>query len=311
MDLGALVNVRPGVRVTLPLLTQNFTKVGGLQVILKSESDPQGQPLPVLESVTTTPTQDGVPTSVDVNSATGEFMLCWVTGGSFPEGQAMGLNLRIPETAAPGTHYLMSLAPKFVVGPDYRNIPYTSSAGDILIAPQGLPTGQAPTAPTVRITSPGAGGSATGVIQVTGTAADDDPHNNGLYFYLLEYGKGESPSAYWKVALGTEVVKDGLLGLWDTTSLASGPYRLRLTAMNQAGFLKTVSEAVTLGSLAIGDVDGSGSVTVKDVVGILKMVIGLIVPTDAQRLAADVDGNGVLGVMDAVRLLKRIAGLIP
>ncbi|HEY3283500.1 MAG TPA: dockerin type I repeat-containing protein [Armatimonadota bacterium] len=79
------------------------------------------------------------------------------------------------------------------------------------------------------------------------------------------------------------------------------------------------SSAILLGGV-IGDADGDGKVTVKDVTKLLKTVLGLDTMTAAQRYYADVypatgtgtlhGGDGKISVADATYVLKAVAGLL-
>lgn len=61
----------------------------------------------------------------------------------------------------------------------------------------------------------------------------------------------------------------------------------------------------------IGDVDGNGTITAADALGILKYIAGLQTITDAGLLSvADVNGDSCITANDALDILKKIAGLI-
>ncbi len=68
-------------------------------------------------------------------------------------------------------------------------------------------------------------------ISVTGTASDP----NGLKTYTLDYGVGGDPASWTTLKTSTTPVTDGLIYAWDTTSLTSGMYTLRLTVTDNAG----------------------------------------------------------------------------
>jgi hypothetical protein len=70
-----------------------------------------------------------------------------------------------------------------------------------------------------QIDSPVAGATLGSTISVTGSAAG---------YYTLSYGNGEKPSSWTEIASGFGGVAHGLLGTWDTDSLQSGVYTLRL-----------------------------------------------------------------------------------
>jgi hypothetical protein len=74
-------------------------------------------------------------------------------------------------------------------------------------------------------------------------------------------------------------------------------------------------------AVVYGDLDGDGSVTIKDVIWSLKIDAGLAEPTPEQVTAGDVSpypgdsgraiGDGSLGISDTIRLLRFVAGIIP
>ncbi len=58
-----------------------------------------------------------------------------------------------------------------------------------------------------------------------------------------------------------------------------------------------------------GDVDGDGSVTMKDVLLLRKIVAGSEVPVPEVEARADVDGDGNINIKDVLRLRKLVAGV--
>ena len=58
-----------------------------------------------------------------------------------------------------------------------------------------------------------------------------------------------------------------------------------------------------------GDVNGDGKFSSSDAILILRIIAGLMIPTDSQRLAADVNGDGEIGSNDAILILRIVAGL--
>lgn len=83
------------------------------------------------------------------------------------------------------------------------------------------------TVPQLTITSPSSGGTATGRYSVIGTATDSHFVN-----YVLEYGQGASPIAYVTIATSATQISNALLGVWDTYSLPTGTYTLRLRSVD-------------------------------------------------------------------------------
>ena len=57
-----------------------------------------------------------------------------------------------------------------------------------------------------------------------------------------------------------------------------------------------------------GRVNADGEVNVLDVVAIVSIVLGNVVPTESQMWAADLDGNGVINIIDAIELVNIMFG---
>jgi len=77
----------------------------------------------------------------------------------------------------------------------------------------------------ITITSPASGDSLTGSVNITGGATNPD-----FTYYYLEYAPDPNPQGAWTPITGqqTAPVFDGILGTWNTTTLANGTYQLRL-----------------------------------------------------------------------------------
>lgn len=81
--------------------------------------------------------------------------------------------------------------------------------------------------------------------------------------------------------------------------------------------VNTVSDQLTLTSLAPGDLNGDGRVTLSDAVLALRIVVGELSPTPSQVQAADVAplhadgtyGDGKVTIADVVRLIDRAVGI--
>jgi hypothetical protein len=58
-----------------------------------------------------------------------------------------------------------------------------------------------------------------------------------------------------------------------------------------------------------GDVDGDGKTTISDVVLALRIVLGLVQPTDAQLKGADMTGDGKITIADALKILRLVSGI--
>jgi hypothetical protein len=81
----------------------------------------------------------------------------------------------------------------------------------------------------IMITAPKSGDTISGAIVIMGTA---DIPNFGHYTYEFVLSGAENWSP---ILAGREVVRDGEIGRWDTSQLASGDYLLRLVVFNNQG----------------------------------------------------------------------------
>lgn len=62
-------------------------------------------------------------------------------------------------------------------------------------------------------------------------------------------------------------------------------------------------------TINIGDVNGDGRVRSNDAILVLRISVGLIEPTEYQKLAADMNGDGMIRANDAILILRKSAGL--
>jgi hypothetical protein len=109
-------------------------------------------------------------------------------------------------------------------------------------------------APTADITAPATGTSLFGSITVRGTASGPDFEQ-----YTLEYGAGTNPSIWTPIIPPqTTPVTSGVLGVWNTSGLADGPYTIRLTARNTGGATAADSAVINLLSTRISQVKAAG-----------------------------------------------------
>jgi membrane peptidoglycan carboxypeptidase len=83
---------------------------------------------------------------------------------------------------------------------------------------------------TAAIASPSAGGSISGTVAITGTAAAA-----GFVGYQVEVGQGATPTSWQSIASGSTQVQGGVLAVWDTTGLPDGPWVIRLTMVKSDG----------------------------------------------------------------------------
>jgi len=82
-------------------------------------------------------------------------------------------------------------------------------------------------------------------LSVIGTAAGE-----GLTRWVLDYGRGDTPAAWSRIASGAATVRTGELGVWRTGALANGAYSLRLRAWGAAGEPAVASRTVTVGNFS-------------------------------------------------------------
>ena len=84
--------------------------------------------------------------------------------------------------------------------------------------------------PQATLTSPAAGETVSGIVEVSGTADIPD-----FAFYKLEY-ISLVPGAVWRaIWAGTTPVVDDVLGTWDTSLVIPGDYAFRLVVTDAAG----------------------------------------------------------------------------
>jgi hypothetical protein len=81
----------------------------------------------------------------------------------------------------------------------------------------------------VALTSPEPAAEVSGVIELRGTA---DVPNFGFYKYEVS---PRDRDTWATISAGRAVVRDGLLGRWDTTALTPGDYMLRLVVTDNQG----------------------------------------------------------------------------
>lgn len=93
---------------------------------------------------------------------------------------------------------------------------------------------------TPIITAPRPGDALQGVITITGMSQVDGFASAEIAFSYT----GDPTGTWFRIATGSQPVQDGILAVWDTTSISDGVYDLRLRVMSADG--KTL-EAVTSG----------------------------------------------------------------
>ena len=83
--------------------------------------------------------------------------------------------------------------------------------------------------PAVRISEPGTGAVVSGVIQLVGSASIPDFEYYKFEFRLSGFGDWTFIQRF------TEPINGGILGAWDTRSVPSGDYELRLVVVDYTG----------------------------------------------------------------------------
>ena len=102
--------------------------------------------------------------------------------------------------------------------------------------------------PTAAITSPTIDTVLTEPVDFVGSAYDEE----GLDSWKLEY-RMAGEKEYILLNEGTESVKDGVLGHFDTTMLMNGQYNVKLTVKDQGGNIKRLeNDYVVEGELKVG-----------------------------------------------------------
>lgn len=57
------------------------------------------------------------------------------------------------------------------------------------------------------------------------------------------------------------------------------------------------------------DLNENGKVDVQDTILLLRIAVGLLQPTEAQKVMGDVNGDGMLDIPDAIQVLRKAVGL--
>jgi hypothetical protein len=83
--------------------------------------------------------------------------------------------------------------------------------------------------PGVRISEPGTGASVSGVIQLVGSANIPD-----FEYYKFEF-RGNGFGDWTFIQRFNQSISGGILGAWDTRSVASGEYQFRLVVVDKTG----------------------------------------------------------------------------
>jgi hypothetical protein len=95
-------------------------------------------------------------------------------------------------------------------------------------------------------------------------------------------------------------------------------YAITVTATDQSGNVSTVRRNVVYAKASSGDLNRNGSVDVSDALLALRMAVGLITATDADKLVGDVSPqsggkpvpDGTIDISDALMILRKVVGLV-
>ena len=75
-----------------------------------------------------------------------------------------------------------------------------------------------------EVNSPRPGDVLRGVVEISGSVSGDD-----FVSYDVAFAYSEDTTDTWFIlSSGSEVIPDGVLAVWDTTTIADGTYRLRV-----------------------------------------------------------------------------------
>lgn len=97
--------------------------------------------------------------------------------------------------------------------------------------PAGTPDASGCANPNATLTSPEAGESLSGVVEIEGTASITN-----FAFYKYEFREANNPEASWQaISAGTTPVEEGELGTWDTSLVPAGDYAFRLVVTDANG----------------------------------------------------------------------------
>jgi hypothetical protein len=81
----------------------------------------------------------------------------------------------------------------------------------------------------INLTSPEPGQEVSGTVQLIGTV---DVDNFGFYKYEVAQ---QGTETWATISAGREIVRNGDVGLWDTSTLTPGDYQLRLEVTDNQG----------------------------------------------------------------------------
>lgn len=164
------------------------------------------------------------------------------------------------------------------------------------------------TPPSVLAVIPPQGGSASGVVTITADASDD------VGISLVEF--------YVNSTLGAAVNQPPYTYDWDTTTVANGSYSITAKAYDASGKSTTSPVvAVTVNNptpivLPSGDINGSGTVDLADVLLALQIAVGKVTASAGQLTRGDIapvvkgisQPNGKIDIADVIVILEQVVG---
>jgi membrane peptidoglycan carboxypeptidase len=103
--------------------------------------------------------------------------------------------------------------------------------------PQQPPADQAP---VLSISAPLGSARVTGTVSVTGVATSPN-----LLIVAIDVGEGLSPGSWQRVYLRPDGVVNGVIGVWNTTSVANGPWTIRVV-LHDAVFGETATQILVI-----------------------------------------------------------------
>jgi hypothetical protein len=100
-------------------------------------------------------------------------------------------------------------------------------------------------------------------------------------------------------------------GVWvDRTLLKFDPATNRVCAQVSSLSPFVVAEAPGVPGIKLGDLNGDGKVNVQDATLSLRIAVGVVTPTDAQKAAGDVNHDGKRNVQDTTLILRFAVGAL-
>ena len=161
-----------------------------------------------------------------------------IIGGVFYTSQTLVQEIPLPEVTPTPTRLIVlppsPTAPPLLPTPTPTGTPRprptllpTTTVTPTLQAAIGAPA-NCPN-PGVRIAEPGTGATVSGVIQIIGTANIPD-----FWYYKFEF-RGNGFGDWTFIQRFDTSLNGGILGAWDTRSVPSGDYELRLVVVDKTG----------------------------------------------------------------------------